>query len=153
MRRTTIIKNAFNSIHFHFSFFSDSHTPTMRHQQDFYKSSCSCNNCPPLQSCSFVVPLYMIQGIQFRSYFVGRAYSYARDLRSYLLLLVSGDIFNISFNPQTFFGCNCTPGRFLFHYLPKNHDINTKCYNVSLFMRMKSLPNWPPCTPRHFREF
>src|SRR6218665_150043 len=31
-------------------------TPTMRPQQDFSKSSCSCC-CPPLLSCSFLVPL------------------------------------------------------------------------------------------------
>jgi len=37
-------------------FISASSPSTMRHQQDFSKSSCSCY-CPPLQSCSFLVPL------------------------------------------------------------------------------------------------
>src|SRR6218665_3937004 len=42
--------------HIHFSNFSVRRSPTMRPQQDFSKFSCSCW-CPPLLSCSFLVPL------------------------------------------------------------------------------------------------
>src|SRR6218665_1749183 len=43
--------------HSNFSFVRRS--PTMRPQQDFSRSFCSCC-CPPLLSCSFLVPLSLL---------------------------------------------------------------------------------------------
>ena len=41
------------------NFSSVRRSPTMRPQQDFSRSFCSCS-CPPLLSCSFLVPLGLL---------------------------------------------------------------------------------------------
>src|SRR6218665_1117477 len=38
-------------------------------------------------------------------------------------------------------------------YPRRNHDINSKFYDFSLFMKMESLLDCPPCTPINFQEF
>src|SRR6218665_3462701 len=48
------------------NFSSVKHSPTMRPQQDFSKSFCSCC-CPPLLSSSFLVPLGLLSHYLYTS--------------------------------------------------------------------------------------
>src|SRR6218665_686038 len=57
----TIIRKMINQVKdtIYSNFSSVRRSPTMRSQQDFSRSFCSCC-CPPLLSCSFLVPLGLL---------------------------------------------------------------------------------------------
>src|SRR6218665_2633339 len=71
-----------------FNFFSVRHWPTMRPQQDFSRSFCSCCR-PPLLSCSFLVPLCLLSHYLSTSLVVFLCFLFPPLVRIALLPVVS----------------------------------------------------------------
>src|SRR6218665_413337 len=72
---------------FNFNFSSVRRSPTMRPQQDFSRSFCSCC-CPPHLSCSFLVPLGLLSHYLSTSLVVFLCYLFRPLVRIALLPVV-----------------------------------------------------------------
>src|SRR6218665_3689983 len=70
-----------------FNFSSVRRSPTMRPQQDFSRSFCSCC-CPPLLSCSFLAPLGLLSHYQSTSLVVFLCFLFPPLVRIALLPVV-----------------------------------------------------------------